>query len=98
MSEFKGTKETWKIFKPDHIGCANLSFGENNGFNAFIELWHHQFENGREEAEANAQLISLAPLLLDELKSILENYFNGLPFTDIDSERIEQLIQKATTL
>jgi len=41
--EFKGTKGKWEMYKPDHIGCENVSIGELNGFGGYIELWHHLY-------------------------------------------------------
>ncbi len=90
MTNFKGTKGKWEIFKPNHIGLTNVSFGENNGFNPFIELWHHLFDNEKEEAEANAKLIAHAPEMLEML-------FNVKDYLGSDvREQVEQLIKKAT--
>ena len=66
--EFKGK---WEVYNPNHIGCINVSFGKNDGFTGYVELWHHYFEN-KEEAKANALLISKAPEMLEILKLILE--------------------------
>ena len=57
MKEFKGTKGEAVLYKPDHIGCINVSLDGHVGFGSFIEIWYHQFENGKIEAEANANLI-----------------------------------------
>jgi len=65
--EFKGTKGKWEVYKPDHIGCVNVSVGKYDGFNGFVELWHHHFEN-KQEAEANAKLIASAPEMFEMLK------------------------------
>jgi len=57
MSKFKGTRGEAVIYKPDHIGCVNVSLGRHIGFGAYLEFWYHQFENKKSEAEANANLI-----------------------------------------
>jgi len=95
--EFKGTKGKWEVFKPKHIGLTNVSFGENNGFNPFIELWNHQFDNKKEEAEANALLISKAPEMLKALLITIEE------LEDIDTlqnhrDYLCKLIKEATEL
>ena len=86
MSEFKGK---WEVFKPEHIGCINVSIGENTGFNPFIELWHHQFEN-KEQCVAAALLISKAPELLEML--------NRVRLGEFPYEEIRQLIKESTEL
>ena len=68
--EFKGTKGKWEVYNPNHIGCINVSFGKNDGFTGYVELWHHYFEN-KEEAKANALLISKAPEMLEKLSEIV---------------------------
>ena len=78
--EFKGTKGKWEVYNPNHIGCINVSFGKNDGFTGYVELWHHYFEN-KEEAKANALLISKAPEMLEMLK-----YFTAFPDKDFDEE------------
>ncbi len=73
--EFLGTKGQWEVYKPNHVGCINVSIGDCNGFNGYVELWHHHYEN-KEVAKANAELISEAgnirqqiPFSLTELKN-----------------------------
>jgi len=68
--EFKGTKGKWEVYKPDHIGCVNVSVGKYDGFNGFVELWHHHFEN-KQEAEANAKLIASAPEMFEMLQRVV---------------------------
>lgn len=96
--EFKGTKGKWEVYNPNHIGCINVSFGKNDGFTGYVELWHHHFEN-KEEAKANALLISKAPEMLEFLQSIVSDYENGL-IEDIEdlAIRSEQLIKEAIEL
>jgi hypothetical protein len=84
--EFKGR---WELFKPDHIGCENVSIGTYTGFNPFIEVWHHQFDNIN-EAKNTALLISKAPEMLEMLMEVLENK------SDVDYEKIKQLIKELT--
>ena len=96
MSKFKGTKGKWTTFKQNHIGCTNVSFSEHTEFEPFIELWHHQFENRKTEAEANAKLISCAPEMLEMLEKVCKK-LNGNGFPMLQTE-IEQLIKKATEI
>jgi hypothetical protein len=74
MSEFKGSKGKWEVFRPDHIGCINVRLGERTGFEGYIEVWYHHF-NSKEEANFTAELIAEAgnirqqiPFSLTELK------------------------------
>ena len=69
--EFKGPKGKWEVYNPNHIGCINVSFGKNDGFTGYVELWHHYFEN-KEEAKANALLISKSPILLQAIYDSIE--------------------------
>jgi hypothetical protein len=64
--EFLGTKESWSVYGPGHVGCTNVSIGDCNGFNGYIELWHHHYKN-KEVAKANALLISKSPILLQAI-------------------------------
>ena len=90
--ETKFTKGEWEVFKPDHIGCTNVSIGENNGFNQFIELWHHQ--NSKEKSEANAKLISAAPELFEALNDVLNDYYSISIPSSITIDKIEKVINK----
>ena len=47
--EFKGTKGEAFVYKPDHIGCINVSLDGHVGFGAFIEIWYHQLKNAKIE-------------------------------------------------
>jgi len=110
MSEFKGTIGEAVVYKPDRIGCVNVSLDGHVGFGAFIEIWYHQFENGKIEAEANADLIidafkvrqsiscELSELLgqRNEMLAVLEKIFDE---KEVESFKdLEQLIKKATEL
>ena len=90
--EFKGTKGKWEVYKPDHIGCVNVSIGNYDGFNGFVELWHHHFEN-KQEAEANAKLIASAPEMFEMLNNI---YDKELDITQKDRNEIFKLLTKIT--
>jgi hypothetical protein len=94
IMEFKGTKGKWEHYKPLHIGSDNVSFGDQTGFNPYIEIWHCQFEN-KEEAKANALLISKAPEMLEMLKKIF--FGNDYKNPSLHME-IKQLIKEATEL
>ena len=74
MSEFKGERGKWEVFKPDHTGCTSVSLGKHTGFEGYVEIWHHHFNN-KEEANFTAELIAEAgnirqqiPFSLTELK------------------------------
>lgn len=87
MSEFKGTKGNWSVYKPNHIGCENVNIGDNTGFDGYVELWHHHYDT-KEEAKANALLISKAPEMLEMLQNI----------TEYSPYEIKQLIKQATEI
>lgn len=90
--EFKGTKGKWEVYKPDHIGCVNVSVGNYDGFNGFVGLWHHHFEN-KQEAEANAKLIASAPEMFEMLNNI---YDKELDITQKNRNEIFKLLTKIT--
>ena len=91
MSEFKGTKEPWKIeltndyhedCRINHIPNIGIYFDENS------DIEH-------EEIDANLLLISKAPEMLEMLKkaerTLREVY-------ECENEEIKQLIKEATEL
>ena len=43
MDNYNFTKGKWEVYNPNHIGCINVSFGKNDGFTGYVELWHHYF-------------------------------------------------------
>ncbi len=95
MSEFKGTKGEWGIYNDEaiHIVDDSRDFAIAKIFtNSYIKL---------QQAEANAKLISCAPLMLETLKECID-LLNRVqaPRTPaiMLTDRIEQLIKKATTL
>ncbi len=94
MSEFKGTKGEWyyeesydERYGPD-IYIINTHM--DNDVVEFATVWPG-FD--KQEAEANAKLISCAPDMLKELKYILDN--STMRVTD--KYRLESLIKKATS-
>ncbi len=96
--EFKGTKGKWEVYTPDHIGCTNVKFGRDI-WDGFVEIWHHQ--SSKEEAKANAQLISKAPEMLKALEEVLGKIdwsYESFGSTEglIIKTKIEQLIKEAT--
>ena len=91
--EFKGTKGKWETYKPEHIGCHNVALGEANGFNGYVELWYHHYDNPQ-EAKANALLISKAPEMLEFLHSIVCSEMTPLAY----KKRAKQLIKEATEI
>ena len=108
MKEFKGTKGEAVLYKLDHIGCINVSLDGHVGFGSFIEIWYHQFENGKIEAEANANLIvdafkvrqqincELSELLeqRNEMLAMLEYFVEKNMLSIAGEEMAEQLIKK----
>ena len=90
--EFLGTKGKWRTYKPEHIGCENVMLADEfTGFDGYVELWHHHYEN-KEVAKANALLISKSPELLD----FLQKHYRFLNLDD--QKKAEQLIKEATEL
>ena len=108
MKEFKGTRGEAVLYKPDHIGCINVSLDGHVGFGSFIEIWYHQFENGKIEAEANANIIvdafkvrqaincELSELLQqrNEMLEFVEYVEKTMPSESLLQEKAQQLIKK----
>lgn len=99
--EFKGTKGSWFVV---NVNDHPTHEGEQV---AFIQTATHAFDVGaveesfinRETFKANAQLIAHAPEMLEFIKSIFEDYENGL-IDDVEhlAIRAELLYNKATTI
>ena len=106
--EFKGTKGKWVVvggWDNDGKGCfpsviihgTEQNFKNNYGRNGItINVSHDQ---RAESLMANAQLIAHAPDMLEFIKSIFEDYENGL-IDDVEhlAIRAELLYNKATTI
>lgn len=95
--EIKGTKGKWEAYKPEHIGCYNVALGEANGFNGYVELWHHHYENAK-EAESNALLISKAPEMLEILKELVALHEMMVGDEGTTTIKAKQLIKEATEI
>jgi hypothetical protein len=66
--EFKGTKGKWELSNNKTHGRQMIDLGE---FKGSIDVWYHSGDSmTKEEAEANALLISKAPEMLEMLKKI----------------------------
>ena len=91
MSEFKGTKGTWRIVKVDSIKgeifitCDTIPI-------VSIAINDYVYEN---EAEANAKLISAAPDLLEALKVCYTSLCTYGKHPTIENQ-VENAIKKAT--
>jgi hypothetical protein len=85
MSEFKGTKGKWELFRQD-----DDIYIETKSGNAAICLIVGGA--GLEQDKANALLISKAPEMLDKLKDI-KDYLGS-----DKRQEVEQLIKEATEL
>lgn len=86
MSEFKGTKGPWH---PGRHGHITSEFGET-----VCQMFKDndvKYENN----QANAQLISCAPEMLEALKEIIAS---ELLDGTIQGSKIKRLIKKATTI
>jgi hypothetical protein len=92
MSEFKGTKGKWFKMNASRISVPFIIFNEND------ETIFHCY---REEAEANALLISKAPEMLEMLKwftnEFKDVYHQGTEINDMVLQA-KQLIKEATEL
>jgi len=67
--ETKFTKGEWVVMPCDHAGAIEVSFGD---FLGGIKVWHHGGNtHTKEEAEANAKLISAAPDMLDVCEELV---------------------------
>jgi hypothetical protein len=75
----KHTQGEWVVYVPQHVGCTNVAIGGDKYFGQFVELWHHQ--NSKEQSEANANLISAAPDLLEALESVASDLFYQIEST-----------------
>lgn len=107
MIEFKGTKGIWEITKECSNGIVeeelaiNIKSNEDLMFD-ICAVWVDL--HTREEAKANALLISKAPEMLEMLNILLYDYKNYIQNISQDSHRnnrineIEQLIKQATEL
>ena len=97
MDNYKFTKGKWETYKPEHILCYNVALGEANGFNGYVELWYHHYDNPQ-EAKANALLISKAPEMLEMIKKLMAY----MPKIDIKDANIYyealELIKDATEI
>jgi len=98
MSEFKGTKGTWKMKKGSEKKKWERRFfvesrnvcdlcNTNNSKHICVSL---ESAVGLEEAEANAKLIAAAP----ELLAFIKKYYRYLNLDDQDKAQV--LIKKAT--
>ena len=94
MSEFKGTKGKWEINTETESRIVML--------NGSIDVW--DFDKDRnldnEEYKANAQLISKAPEMLEEIKHLVKalKAVNSFGATKPIIEHAEQLIKEATKI
>ena len=90
MTKFKGTKGKWTVEQLEHIDSTYVWFED---FKGHIQLWHHHGDSAtKEEAIANALLISKAPEMLEMLKDI-KDYLGS-----DKRQEVEQLIKEATEL
>ena len=92
MNEFKGTKGKWERVTSDWDMNQSV-FLENT------EIEICSVKSNAHKQLYDAQLIAHAPELLDFIKSIVEDYNNGL-IDDVESVAIrsESLYNKATTI
>jgi hypothetical protein len=90
MSEFKGTKGSWKCYRKTNEHKAECVITDTQEVICYIPYFYNDY------SEANAKLISCAPEMLDMLKRAYENLNGYCPEKIFDE--IEQLIKKATEL
>lgn len=88
MSEFKGTKSKWDIFRQDN----DIYIETESGNAAICSIVGGV---GLEQDEANALLISKAPEMLEMLQYLSEKL--GTAF-EMEKQEINQLIKEATEL
>jgi hypothetical protein len=92
MSEFKGTKGKWKLSTIITYGRQMVDLGE---FKGSVDVWCHSGDSmTKEEAQANALLISKAPEMLEMLKNIFEDYDYAID----NWQELEQIIKEATEI
>lgn len=91
--EFKGTKGKWEVSKNNTFGRQMIDLGD---FKGSIDVWYHNGDTiTKQEAKANALLISKAPEMLEMLEYLHDRL--GTAFTQ-EKQEIEQLIKEATEL
>lgn len=90
MSEFKGSKGKWRVIK----NSTTLSCNKEQ----IITCWF--FTNRKEEAKANALLISKAPEMLEMLKEIVHAFDsdNLHGYQEEILKQTKQLIKEATEI
>lgn len=88
--KFKGTKGKWIITTNNEEGVLISTYPINRDICTIWKYDNNFFEN--QESSANAILISKAPEMLEMLKEVIECK------SDVDYNRIEQLIKEATDL
>jgi len=101
---FKGTQGPWVISElgepsrnNGNTGCHTIATAKNIKDVGFIEVWFSDdfTVTTKEEAHANALLISKAPEMLDMLQSILASeHLKGT----IEESKVKQLINSATQI
>lgn len=99
MTKFKGTKGKWTVEQLEHIDSTYVWFED---FKGHIQLWHHHGDSAtKEEAIANALLISKAPEMFDILEHMYKEYSNNERITGSLRDymiKIGKLIKEATEL
>ena len=106
--EFKGTKGKWYVsFIDDHntsnnnCGCHSVTTNREKKI-GMIDIWFSDSHiiKSKEEALANALLISKAPEMLEMLIGFVErwDFVNPHLFHNAEIEQARQLIKEATEL
>jgi hypothetical protein len=94
--EFKGTKGKWKLSTVITYGRQMVDLGE---FKGSVDVWYHSGDSmTKEEAQANALLMSKSPELLEALYNLLKWSAHFPPAMNDELEVANRLIKEATEI
>lgn len=101
MSEFKGTKEKWRL-KKDNPDYSRIVVLKKEGIKDIAQIDGYMNDLSRDENNFNAKLISKAPEMLQALQNVIDHKERILKIDDDVLEQmiysLKKLIKQATEL